>query len=209
MVQCRITLRTACETLAASDPALARAYDAIGVPNWRTTAPDFQSIARTVTFQLLSTRAAASIWGRVQQWCGGSVSCNAILAGHEDDLRACGLSRPKIAHLKSIAGAISDGTLDLEALARMSDRDARTQLIAVNGIGPWTADVFLMSAFGRMDAFPEGDVGLMEAFRMLRDDNERLSAKAFMAHSENWRPYRAVAAHLLWGYINMTRGQAY
>ncbi len=203
------TLRRACEHLAETDPALARAYDAISVPVWRTAPPEYESIARTVTFQLLSTRAAGAIWERVLAWGGGKLHCETVINGDDDALRACGLSRPKVQHLKSIALAISTGALDLKSLETLPDHEARKALIAVKGIGPWTAEIYLLSALGRMDAFPEGDVGLMEAFRMLREDDERFAPKAFLQHAETWRPYRAVAAQLLWGYINMTREKDY
>ena len=85
---------------------------------------------------------------------------------------------------------------------------ARAELVAVKGIGPWTADLFLM-ACGRLDAFPHGDVGLMEAYRLLRGDEERFESKAFTAHADAWRPYRGVAAHLLWGWINAERDKTY
>lgn len=203
------TIKAACEDLAKRDTALARAYDHIGIPDWRTTEPCFESIARTVTYQLLSTRAAGTIWGRVKLWAGGDVNPERILEGNEDELRACGLSRPKISHLKSIAGAIRSNALPIARLHTMKDAEARKALIAVKGIGPWTAEIFLMSSLGRMDAFPEGDVGLMEAHRMLTDSEERLKPREFQTLAESWRPWRGVAAHLLWGHINKTREAAY
>lgn len=203
------TLKTACDALAARDPALARAYAAIGVPEWRTADPVFQSLARTVTFQLLSTKAAGAIWGRVLDWAGGTLDTSHMQTDCDEALRQCGMSRPKIQHLKSIAAAIDADQPNLTALASLSDRDARKALIAVKGIGPWTAEIFLMSSLGRMDAFPEGDVGLMEAFRILRDDEVRYSSKDFTDYAEHWRPFRGAAAHLLWGYINKLREQSY
>jgi len=83
-----------------------------------------------------------------------------------------------------------------------------TPVIAVKGIGPWTADLFLM-ACGRLDAFPEGDVGLMESYRLLSESAERLDAESFSALADDWRPYRGVAAHLLWAWINAERARTY
>ncbi len=203
------SLKRACETLARRDQALSRAYDAIGLPEWRHAPASYETIARTVTFQLLSTRAAGAIWTRVLDWSGGELTFQHVLEADDEDLRACGLSRPKVSHLKSIAAAISDGDLPLHELHHHADHEARQKLVAVKGIGPWTAEIFLMSSLGRMDAFPEGDVGLMEALRMLNGDDVRLKPKAFLEHAESWRPHRAVAAHLLWGFINKVRETGY
>lgn len=203
------TRRHACDVLAAADKALARAYDHIGIPEWRSADPHFESIARTVTYQLVSTRAASAIWARVLAWSGGKLEPNAVIEAEESDLRGCGLSGPKVRHLKSIATAIENRSLPLDRLSDLSDADARRMLLAVKGIGPWTADIYLMSALGRLDAFPQADVGLMEAYRMLSDAEERDKPKAFLARAETWRPFRAVAAHLLWGYINAVREKSY
>lgn len=201
-------IRTGCETLARREPALAAAYEAIGVPAWRVIDADFNSLARIVTFQLLSTRAAAAIWSRLQDWAGGHITPEQVITANADDLRKCGLSGPKVQHLKSIATAIIEGQLCFDRLADLSDADARKHLVAVKGIGPWTAHVFLMSAYFRLDVFPDADVGLMEAFRMLNNDPTRPSAREFGHMAERWSPYRSVAAHLLWGYLNSTRQQA-
>ena len=203
----KATLCQACEVLAACDPALERAYDLHGVPEWRSGKPTYEALARLITYQLLSTIAAGAIWGRVQIHLG-EVTCEALKASSEDDLRACGLSRPKIAHLHSIAEAIENDTLNLTRVCEIDLDDARKELVGVKGIGPWTAEVFLLYSVGALDAFPVGDVGLMEAHKMLLDSDTRLTAKAFTAHAEDWRPYRGVAAHLLWGYINAVRAAA-
>ncbi len=98
-----------------------------------------------------------------------------------------------------------NGTLDFLALADMPVADARKRLLSVRGIGPWTADTFLMTALGHMDAFPHGDVGLMEAYKRLSGAELRLDSKVFSTLSETWRPYRAVAAHLLYDWLNAGR----
>jgi DNA-3-methyladenine glycosylase II len=203
------TIEAACKTLAHRDHALARAYAEIGVPEWRSAEADFEALARIVTYQLLSTKAAAKIWGRVLDWAGGKIRHTHVLTGDRERLRACGLSGPKVNHLISIADAIETDTLPLARLCEMSDDDARKALIAVKGIGPWTADVFLMGSLNRLNAFPLADVGLMEAFRILNEDNARLKPEEFQARAEDWAPYRAVAAHLLWGYINKIREKTY
>lgn len=89
----------------------------------------------------------------------------------------------------------------------LSVTEAEARLVAVKGIGPWTANVFLMTATGVLDAFPVGDVGLMESYRLLNGDDRKLSPGAFSGCAESWRPFRGVAAHLLWDWINLQRGR--
>ncbi|MEE2877624.1 MAG: DNA-3-methyladenine glycosylase 2 family protein, partial [Pseudomonadota bacterium] len=160
-----------------------------------------------IAFQQITTKAARTIWDRVEAHLG-NVCTGTVLASEEDALRSCGLSRPKIRHLRSIAEAVETGALNLERVHAASMDDARSELIAVKGIGPWTADLFLM-ACGRLDAFPAGDVGLMEAYRLLNEAEQRLESKAFTERAQDWRPYRGVAAHLLWAWINAERAKAY
>lgn len=199
------TLNQACEILAQKDPVLKTAYQTIGLPSWRATSATYQSLARIVVYQLISTKAADAIWTRILERLG-EVTARAVLEDDQEGLRACGLSRPKLAHLNAIAQAVETGPLDFEALRQQSINDARQVLLAIKGIGPWTADTFLMNALGHLDAFPSGDVGLIEAHKQLSGTQERLSAKAFTDLAESWRPYRAVAAHLLYDWYNFQRG---
>jgi DNA-3-methyladenine glycosylase II len=180
------------------------AHARVGVPEWRTRQGDYAGLARIIAFQQLSTKAAGTIWGRVEVLLG-RVTPKAVLAADIDALRACGLSRPKIAHLRSIATAIEDGSLNLRRLAKKSDDDARAELVAVKGIGPWTADVYLMFCLGRWDVFPHADIGLSEAYKMISGERKRRPPKKFLKTGNRWRPYRGVAAHMLWAYINAVR----
>ncbi|MEO0607731.1 MAG: DNA-3-methyladenine glycosylase 2 family protein [Pseudomonadota bacterium] len=197
-------LKQACDALAERDACLAHAYQTVGLPTWRATAPTYQALARIVVYQLISTKAADVIWGRIQDRLE-SVTAEAVLRDNQEALRACGLSRPKLGHLNAIAEAVRSGALDLNAMREQPITDARRALLAIKGIGPWTADTFLMTALGHLDAFPSGDVGLIEAYRQLDGADARLTAKAFTAAADSWRPYRAVAAHLLYDWYNSTR----
>lgn len=199
-------LTVACEALAERDAALAEAYDQIGLPTWRVAAPNYQSLARIVVYQLISTKAADAIWGRIVERYG-TVTARSVLADDQDALQACGLSRQKLAHLNAIARAVDDGTLWLEKLAEPPFEVARENLLQIKGIGPWTADTFLMTAIGHLDAFPSGDVGLLEAYKQLSGAEQRLSSKAFTTRADDWRPWRAVAAHLLYDWLNAGRAR--
>jgi DNA-3-methyladenine glycosylase II len=199
-------LAVAIKALAKACPAMKRAHRAIGVPVWRTREPNYAGLAGIIAYQQVSTRAAATIWGRVVKRLG-RVTPKAVLAADIDDLRADGLSRPKISHIRSIAMAVEDGSLSFRRLARASDDAARAELVAVKGVGPWTADVFLMFALGRHDVFPHADIGLSEAYRMLAEEKRRRPPNDFLQVGERWRPYRGVAAVVLWAYIGHVRQQ--
>jgi DNA-3-methyladenine glycosylase II len=197
-------LTRAVKHLAKQCEIMRAAHKYVGVPEWRTRDGGYAGLARAIAFQQLSTKAAGTIWGRVEVLVG-KVTPKAILDADIDALRACGLSRPKISHLRSIATAVTDGSLNFRRLARATDEDARAELVAVKGIGPWTADVYLMFALGRWDVFPHADIGLSEAYRMITGERKRHPPKKFLRTGERWRPYRGVAAHMLWAYINRSR----
>ncbi|MEO1405513.1 MAG: DNA-3-methyladenine glycosylase 2 family protein [Pseudomonadota bacterium] len=164
----------------------------------------YETIATTIAYQQISVKAAAAIWARVKDRFG-DVSAAAIADASEEDLRGCGLSRPKIRHMKSVARAFETGALDLKRVADAPLDDARAELLSVKGIGPWTAELFLLYALGEMDALPTADLGLMEAHKRLSNADERMDKAAFTAHAEAWRPWRGVAAHLLWAWLHHDR----
>lgn len=201
-------IQKACETLADRDALLARAFIDVGMPEWRAAPAEYETLARAITYQLISTQAAAKIWGRVYVNLEGDVCPERVLRSSEADLRACGLSGPKIKHMCAIAEAVQSGRLCFQRLREADIGDARSELLSVSGIGPWTADLFLMNALGHMDAFPHGDVGVMEAHRLLLGVETRDTAKEFLQRAEAWRPYRGVAAHLLWKWIHQWRDAA-
>ena len=200
----RRQLTRAVKQLAKSCEIIGAAHERVGVPEWRTRPGGYDGLARIIAFQQLSTKAAGTIWGRVEVQLG-KVTPASVLEADIDALRACGLSRPKIAHIRSIAEAVQSGTLNLKHVAKASDEDAQAELVAVKGIGPWTADVYLMFCLGRWDVFPHADIGLSEAYRMITDQRKRHPPKKFLRTGEKWRPYRGVAAHMLWSYINHVR----
>jgi DNA-3-methyladenine glycosylase II len=199
-------LAAAVKALAKSCAVIRKAHKAIGVPPWRVRPTGYAGLASIIAYQQVSTKAAATIWGRVDAMLG-KITPKAVLAASDADLRTCGLSRPKISHIKSIAAAVEDRSLNFGRLARKSDDAAREELTAVKGIGPWTADVYLMFALGRHDVFPHADIGLSESYKMLAGEAVRRTPKDFLQVGERWRPYRGVAAVMLWAYINDIRGK--
>lgn len=198
-------IEAACQILAGRNDGLARAFSDCGTPDWRARPLSYEMLASLVAYQQISVLAAANIWARVEAYLG-EVTAPKMLAAPDEGLRGCGLSRPKIAHMKSIAAAV-EGSLDLPGLANASLEDARKALLNVKGIGPWTAELVVLYALGQKDAFPPGDVGLMESYRRLVRDETRLSSQAFSELAEGWQPYRGVAAHLLWAWLHFDRAR--
>ena len=157
----------------------------------------FEALVDIVVSQQLSNAAADTIFGRVKEKVV-PFDPPTLLATPAEVLRACGLSAPKQKHMKTIAAAILDGSLDLKRVRAMQDDDARAHLTAVKGIGPWTADIYLMSSLGRADIWPVGDVGLQAAITRVLKLKKRPNEKAMERLSKNWRPWRTVAARLFW-----------
>lgn len=200
-------LERAIAELAAADRRLAEVIARISRPKFVPRRKHgFETLVEIVASQQLSIAAADTIFGRVKAKVTPFNPEN-LLAADAVTLRACGLSAPKQRHMKSIATAILDGSLDLKRIRRMADNDARAHLIAVKGIGPWTADIYLMSSLGRADIWPVGDVGLQAAIARGLDLKKRPNEKAMERLAKNWRPWRTVAARLFWLHEDAVRSQ--
>lgn len=195
------------DRLCARDAHMRAARDACGVPALRRRAPDFAGLAAIITGQQLSVSAARSIWARMEAGLG-EVSVATVSAARDDALGALGLSRPKIRTLRALAEAVAGGSLDFSRLEGMANQQVHDTLTAIKGIGPWTADVFLLFCLGRADAWPAGDLALMEAVRLLRGHDARPRGDECIACARDWRPFRGAAAHLLWAYYAVARKRA-
>ncbi|MRX51104.1 DNA-3-methyladenine glycosylase 2 family protein [Paracoccus sp. S-4012] len=187
--------------LAALSPVWAGALAEIGPLPLRRRRDGFPAILNAVASQQLSVASADAILGRLV--AAGFERPEAILDAGEDALRATGLSRPKIRYLTGIAAA----GLDWEGLRGLPDDEVAERLVALPGIGRWTADIYLMFALGRADAFAPGDLALQEAARLLHGLDARPSPKALAAIAEPWRPWRSVAARALWAYYRLAKGR--
>ncbi len=130
----------------------------------------------------------------------GEVTAQTVLAHDIEALRALGLSGQKARYVTILAEAQLSGALDFERLRAMDDDAAVQALTSLKGIGRWTAEAYLMGCEGRTDLFPAGDLALQEGLRLAEGAEQRLNEKALYARAEAWRPYRGVAAHLLWSY---------
>ncbi|MCZ0960413.1 DNA-3-methyladenine glycosylase family protein [Paracoccus benzoatiresistens] len=187
--------------LVAVCPVWARVAPQIGPLPLRRRADGFEAIASAIVAQQISVAAADSIWARMA--AAGLVTEAAIAAAEEDALRAAGLSRPKARYLKGIAAA----GLDWQGLRALPDADVIAALVALPGIGLWTAEIYLKFALGRADVLAAGDLALQEAARIMYGLDARPGPAALREMAEPWRPWRAVAARGLWAYYRLAKGR--
>ena len=197
-------IRVAMRSLRRRCAAMRRAHDLAGDPPLRLRAPGLEGLARIVVGQQVSVASADAIWRRLSERVK-PFEARSILDLGEVELRACGLSGPKFRTLAAIARAVEEKTLDLSALGTLREEDVRERLTAVSGIGPWTADIFSMFCLGRADAFAPGDLALQEAARLVLDLDERPRSSELEEIALRWRPWRSVAARMLWAYYRVAR----
>ena len=201
-------MREAAERLRARHPELVERLIAIGgAPPLRRREPGFAGLAAIIMSQQVSTASATAIFGRLQARIV-PLEAAEIAQATDEDLRACGLSSAKIRALRAVAQAIVEGGLDLKALGGLDAEDAHKALIAVKGIGPWTADIFLLFCLGHPDAFPAGDLALQEAAKLALNLKRRPDAARLERIAERWRPLRGVAARMLWAYYRGVKARS-
>jgi DNA-3-methyladenine glycosylase II len=201
-------LREAAERLRDKDPELIdRLIATGGRPPLRRREPGFAGLAAIIVSQQVSVASAAAIFGRLQARLA-PLEAAQIAGASEDDLRACGLSNGKIRALRALAQAVLGGGLDLGGLGDLDAEDAHKALVAVKGVGPWTADIFLLFCLGHPDAFPAGDLALQEAAKLALNLKRRPDAARLERIAERWRPLRGVAARMLWAYYRGVKARS-
>ena len=183
-----------CRALAAQNPRWAHAFDLCGVPDIREREDGFHALLGAIVSQQVSVAAARAIYGRLD--AAGLTAAPAIAAATEEELRAEGLSRQKARYAKALAEA----EIDWPGLRAMPVEEVVRTLVAVPGIGVWTAEVYAMFSLRHADVFAPGDLALQEGARMLFEMDERPKERALRSWSEQWSPWRAVAARMLWDY---------
>jgi len=199
-----IDIREGLAALTSACPHLARVHALAGDPPLRRRPKGFEGLARVIVGQQLSIASAEAIWGRLQAHVRPFDPAT-VLALPDWDLRRAGLSRVKVDTLKIVADAISSGTLKLDALAKAPDHVIHAELTALKGIGPWTADIYIMFSLARADAWSPGDLALQYAVKDTLDLEERPGLLLMNEIAEAWRPWRGVAARLLWSYYALRR----
>jgi DNA-3-methyladenine glycosylase II len=191
------SLARACELLATRDPDLARIYHAYGVPPMWARRPGFPTLLRIVLEQQVSLVSARAMFERLKSNIEPFSAAGFIATG-EAPLRSLGVTRQKAHYCVQVAQAFTDG--DLNQIARMNDADAHAALLRIKGVGPWTANIYLLMALRRPDIWPDGDIALATACGELRKMKTRPSFLRLAKIAEAWRPFRSVAARMLWQY---------
>jgi len=185
--------------LAGHEPRFAQALELTGPLPLRRRSDGFEALFGAIVSQQVSVAAADAIWGRLQ--AAGLSRPGAVLEADEADLRAAGLSRQKVRYAKALAGS----GVDYAALRHAPTEEVVQELVAVPGIGRWTAEIYAMFSLGRADVFAPADLALQEATRLLFDLPARPREAELRRMAENWSPWRSVAAVLLWAYYRVEK----
>ena len=199
IIETALDVRRGVMVLRRKCPHMRRLHDLTGDPPLRRYAAGFEGLSRIVVGQQLSTASAGAIWTRTAA-AVQPFSPRVMLMRSDTELRAAGLSRAKIKTLRAVAAAIDGNELDLAGLSIAGDEVVRGALTSVSGIGPWTADIYLMFCLGRADSWASGDLALQVAVQSALAMGEKPTARDLEDIAERWRPWRSIAARLLWAY---------
>lgn len=190
-----------CTYLAQVEPRFAQAFAETGPPPLRRRKDGFEALMSAIVSQQVSVAAASAIWGRLQ--AAGLTGPRKVLRATEEELRACGLSRQKVRYAKALAEA----RIPFADLRTAPNEQVVETLVAVPGIGRWTAEIYAMFSLGRADVFAPADLALQESARLLFDLPERPTEKALREMAAAWSPWRAVAARGLWAYYHVAKNR--
>jgi len=204
IIHTQADLETAVGLLIKQDPRWEPVFARTGMPGLRRREAGYAGLCAIVCGQQLSTASAAAIRNRLFA-AFDPFHHDAVRLARPARLARLGLSRPKIKAIKEIAKAVAKQHIDLDAVAAMDADKAHEALMALHGVGPWTADIYLLFCLGNADAWPAGDLALQEAARLAFGLRRRPDAKAMVKLADKWRPWRGVAAHLLWAYYHVVK----
>ena len=185
--------------LSARDPDLARILEELGPPPMWEREAGFPTLLRIILEQKISLASAGAVYDRLNAVCC-RLTPERFLELDDDALKTIGFSRRKMDYVRDLARSIVEGRLDLDALNDMEDEAARAELFKIKGIGPWTADIYLLRALRRHDVWPRGDLALAVAAQRIKGLRSFPNAGELDALGAAWQPWRSVAARLLWHY---------
>lgn len=190
-------LKTALDELATREPAIAAALARVGYPDPRISARGYATLLRTIIGQQVSTKAAQSVWRKLEGIIGELDDPGNVTRASDEQLREAGLSRQKAGYARSLAALVTSGELDLANLPA-DDEEAIAKLVAVKGIGRWSAEIYLLFAEGRLDIWPAGDLAVQIEVGRILGHEARPSEKLTRELAEAWRPHRGAAAIFAW-----------
>lgn len=192
-------LSSICKKLAANDKSMARIFDTYGTPPLWNREPTFATLIHIILEQQVSLASALAAFNKLKERVG-EVSPENVLNLNDAEMKSCYFSRQKTGYARNLADAVISGSLDLARLESLSDDEAKTDLKKIKGIGDWTADIYLLMVMCRADIMPRGDLALHAAYRDLLKLDKRPKPDDFAKKAKKWKPYRSVAARLLWHY---------
>ena len=201
MVRSTESLSRSLNALAEREEAFARVLDTHGHPEPRISEPGVETLLRTIVGQQVSVAAARSMWSKLTAKFGQPVDLQKLLDASDDEMRGAGMSRQKAGYLRSMAGLVLSGELDLAHLPD-DDEEAIAQLTKIKGIGRWSAEIYLLFAEGRHDVWPAGDLAVQIEIGKLMGLEGKPTEKQLRALAEKWRPHRGAAAVLAWHSYN-------
>ena len=188
--------------LSAAEPDFARIHRRLGAPPMWARMPGFPTLVYIILEQQVSLASAKAAYTKLEQACG-AITPQAFLRFSDEELKTIGFSRQKAGYCRGLARTILDGELDLDGLDSLPDEQVHAALTGIKGIGPWTANIYLLMVLLRPDIWPAGDLALAVAYQKLKQLPARPGTQELDAIAERWRPWRAVAARLLWhDYLN-------
>ena len=201
MVRTSNSIRKHVEALAEREPAFAKVVEKFGIPEPRKSERGAQTLLRTIVGQQVSVAAARSMWAKLEAAFGSPPDLAKLLAATDEEMRAAGMSRQKAGYIRSLAGLVLSGELDLENLPE-DDEEAIALLTKIKGIGRWSAEIYLLFAEGRADVFPAGDLAVLVEIGRLLGLPDKPSEKQLRELAGPWSPYRGAAAILAWHSYN-------
>jgi DNA-3-methyladenine glycosylase II len=201
MVRTASSIRKHVEALAEREPAFAEVIAKHGVPEPRSSEPGANTLLRTIVGQQVSVAAARSMWAKLEAAFGSPPELNLLLGASDEQMRAAGMSRQKAGYIRSLAGLVISGELDLHALPK-DNEEAIARLTMIKGIGRWSAEIYLLFAEGRADVFPAGDLAVQIELGRLMGLGEKPTEKQLRELAQAWSPYRGAAAVLAWHSYN-------
>jgi DNA-3-methyladenine glycosylase II len=201
MVRTAQSLGQSLKALAEREQAFAKVLRAHGQPEPRASEPGVETLLRTIVGQQVSVAAARSMWNKLVDKFGQPVDLRKLLAASDEDMREAGMSRQKAGYLRSLAGLVLSGELDLARLPE-DDEEAIAQLTRIKGIGRWSAEIYLLFAEGRHDVWPAGDLAVQIEIGKLMGLDGKPTEKQLRELGEKWRPHRGAAAVLAWHSYN-------
>ncbi len=189
--------------LADRDAALGRVLKQYGYPPLWSREPGFSTLVHIILEQQVSLASANATFARLREKLSGVVTPQGLLDLKDEHMRELGVTRQKMLYTRLLAEEVCRGKLDFESLSEMPDDDVRKVLMQLKGIGQWTADIYLSECLLRPDIMPKGDIGVQEAFRVLKGMEARPVHAELEAMTEHWRPWRSVGTRMLWHfYLN-------